>query len=137
MKRVSGKLLSAGLLWTLLGFTCVDDEGDCYELVSSCDLAYAPSTGTLNLIVSKPLPVLVVIYAGASIEDGVVVWSGPPPGEEWSRTLPVGNYSASARYERSGETIIAVDGDYVGYETVDTCEGTCYASDDGDVDLAL
>jgi hypothetical protein len=124
------------MLWVLFGFTCTDEDGECVDY-SACEYSTPPSQGRVNFVLSEPLPVLVILHQGATVEHGAVIWSGPPTSKEWSLTLPAGEYSATALYIRNGDTTIAVDGDYAGYETVTTCDGTCYESDDGDLDLAL
>lgn len=133
--RTTHWALAIGVLWVFTGFTCTDDDGNCVDY-SSCEYQSAPSTGKLNFTVSEPLPVQVVLYEGTAVEDGRIVWSGIPTQKNWSITVPAGDYSATALYLQGGDTLIAVDGDYAGFSTVTTCEGTCYESDDGDLDLA-
>jgi hypothetical protein len=117
-----------------------DDEG--YESEPECDPAPAscrkvrPSSAAFHIRVSSPLPSTVTVYRG-NFEEGRAVWTGSPSGNSFSVNLPMGTYSATATYARGGKTIIAVDGDYVEYSWDETCDGTCYETVDGWVDLEL
>lgn len=112
-----------------------EDEDSCTPAPASCKHS-RPSEAALVIQVSNPLPVLVRVYRGP-FEEGVLVWSGPPQGNTWSLNLPLGDYSATALYVTGADSALAVDGDEVTYSSDDTCDGTCFSTDPGKVDLRL
>lgn len=89
------------------------------------------------LRVSQPLPTEVRVYAGSAYETGTLVWSGAPTSVTWSLRLPLGDYAATALYPGTGDTVLAVDGDVVGYTEERYCDGECFLEADGTVDLRL
>jgi len=115
---------------------CLDEDEDAYECEPTPLLCtrYAPSSADLTVQVGGGNLQEIKVYRGPSYEDGTLVWSG------FSGTtlrLPLGEYSATATYLLDGKTIVAVDGDELGYTSEDYCTGTCYEEDDGMVDLRL
>ena len=96
-----------------------------------------PAEANLILRVSQPLPAEVRVFAGAAHETGRLIWSGVPSSAIWSMRLPLGDYAATALYPQTGDTVLAVDGDYVGYSETSYCEGSCFTEADGEVDLRL
>ncbi len=132
------------LLWLCSGFTCQDNneyndyQNDCTLPPSGCT-STVPSTAVLTIQVSDPAS-LVSIYKGPYFETGTLISKDYPPGvgvRTWSMSLPLGDYSATAMYIINGDTIVKVDGDNLDYTSHDTCNGTCYTADNGDVDLRL
>ncbi len=133
-------VLRGALAFTLISFSgCLLDEEDppeCTPTPSTCKHS-RPHEADLTIRVSSPLPEVVSIYAGTSYETGRLVWSGTPKGKQWSERLPLDDYSVTATYKRGSKTIIAVDGDYLDYESEETCDGSCYDEVDGAVNLEL
>jgi hypothetical protein len=133
-------LLGVSLLaaWAGLGgcLETEDPEEDCTPTPFFCERSSSGSAD-LTIQVSSPLPSQVKVFKGSSFETGTVVWQGAPTGSSWSLRLPSGDYSATASYQRGTQTIVAADGAYVGYEAMETCDGTCYDEVDGLVDLEL
>jgi hypothetical protein len=124
-----------GCLEVFEAFADPEDEEDCTPTPVLCD-RNRPHSADLTIHVSSPLPCQVTVYRG-DYEYGKVVWQGAPQGESWSIRLPLGEYSATATYARGTQTIIAVDGDDLDYESSSTCDANCYEEIDGSVDLEL
>jgi len=127
-------------VWLLAGAACQDENGkDCVPAPFNCD-GGQPTHALLNIHVSaSPVPT-VSIYSGSAYETGTLVWSGKPAAgvTDFSRLLPLGSYSVTARYTLHGDTVaLAVDGDELGFSEEETCSGTCYSEEDGEVDLSL
>jgi hypothetical protein len=136
VKTLFPRILLAVALTGFGGCVEPDEEEECTPVPYHCDRT-RPHDADLTIRVSSPLPEVVSIYAGTAYETGRLVWSGAPKGKEWSERLPLDDYSVTATYKRGSKTIIAVDGDYLDYESTDTCDGYCYDELDGAVNLEL
>lgn len=113
-----------------------EEDDDCTPAPALCPRSI-PSSANLIVRVSQPLPKLVRVYAGPTYEDGTLVWSGTPSGTVWSLPLPLGAYSATALYVNGKDSLLAVDGNEVGYTSQEHCDGTCYGPGDAEVDLRM
>lgn len=116
--------------------TCDEEEERCESPPSGCKPTL-PDRGRLKLTFSRPLPVEVRIYEGEHFETGRLAKVFKPSDTAATVELPWGRYAATALYVRGGDTVLAVDGDGLGYEALSTCEGTCYEVDNGEADLEL
>jgi hypothetical protein len=114
----------------------IEDDDKCTPTPALCNRS-APSAGYLQIDLSAPAPVRVTVYRGSSYETGTLMWSGPPVSLSWSMTVPVGNYSATALYVNGGDSVLVIDGVDVQAAAQETCDGTCYSSGTGAVDLKL
>jgi hypothetical protein len=115
-------------------FSYCEEEEVCTPTPSSCNHS-VPSSASLVITVSNPLPKLVRVYRGQAYETGTLVWSGVPDGVSWSLTVPLNDYSATALYVTGVDTLLVIDGDEVTYSAQSTCDGNCYAKDAGELDL--
>jgi hypothetical protein len=113
-----------------------EDEESCSPAPSNCPRS-VPESGNLLVHVSQPLPVRVNIYAGAAYETGILIGSGAPSSTTWSLSLPLGKYSATALYVQGKDSVLAVDGGEVGYDSKGYCDETCFSATDGEVNLRL
>jgi hypothetical protein len=116
---------------------CLDEEEgeECTPAPWDCELS-RPTTATLEIRTGGGAIQAIRVYAGSNIEDGRLVWSGTSGGTR-SISLPLGPYAAEAEYLVNGVTYIAVDGDELTYTESETCDGTCYETVDGLVELQL
>lgn len=135
--------IAAGLLAGCADTTCdstylyCEDDDYCAPTPANCRQS-APTAGQLHIELSSPAPVLVRIYRGTNYETGTLVWSGRPPTSlSWSMTVPVNDYSATALYVTDGDSVLAIDGVSVLSTAQETCDGTCYSSGIGELDLRL
>jgi hypothetical protein len=117
-------------------FSYCEEEEACTPAPSSCNHGI-PSSATLVIHVSNPLPVLVRVYRGDAYETGTLIWSGAPEGMSWSLAVPLNDYSATALYVIGGDTTLVIHGDEVTYAVQSTCDGNCYTKDGGELDLRL
>jgi hypothetical protein len=119
----------------ILAAGCLDEdtEEDCMPMPLFCDRT-PPSSASLTILTGGGTLQEIRVYSGTAYETGTLVWSGTS-----ARTLrlPLGDYSATATYLVNGKTVVAVDGDYLDYESSEYCEGTCYDEVGGTVDLTL
>jgi hypothetical protein len=115
---------------------CDDEEEVCTPTPSNCNHSI-PSSASLVINLSNPLPVLVRVYRGEDYETGTLIWSGVPEGKTWSLTVPLNDYSATALYVSGEDTTLVINGDEVTYSAQSTCGGNCYAKDGGELDLRL
>jgi hypothetical protein len=118
----------------LLFASCLDDDDDggiCLEAVA-CS-TNQPTHAILGFELSEHFEELEV-RQGRTFETGTLVWRGSEPR---GLTLPLGWYSAQARYVHQGDTVIAVDGGELGYSESENCGATCYEAEDVTLDLAL
>lgn len=129
-----GAFPSAFLLALTLSACFQTEDGACI-IVDTCE-SRPPTTAELKVQVS-PGAQSVAIYAGDNIETGRLVLLRESPEGDFSVSLPLGNYSAVARYSRGGQNILAVDADELGYDHREECEQDCYSPDDGVVMLTL
>jgi hypothetical protein len=113
---------------------CLDEDGEeCTPAPWDCESS-RPTSATLEIRTGGGTLKSIRVYSGSTYEDGTLVWSGTSGG---SISLPLGPYSAVAEYEVAGVTVLAVDGDELSYSASETCDGTCYETDDGLVELQL
>lgn len=141
--RLSSRPMNRGRPFAALAIACAcvlttgcldeDPEEDCTPMPYFCDRT-PPSSASLEILTGGGTLQEIRIYSGPAYETGTLVWSGTS-----ARTLrlPLGEYSATATYLENGKTVIAVDGDALGYSSAEYCEGTCYDEAGGTVDLAL
>ncbi|HEX2612432.1 MAG TPA: hypothetical protein VHO02_02415 [Fibrobacteria bacterium] len=113
-----------------------DNQDECTPAPANCPHS-VPEQGNLLIHVSQPLPVRVNIYAGAAYETGILIGSGVPTGTTWSLSLPLGKYSATALYVNGKDSVLAVDGSEVGYDSKGYCDETCFGATGGDLNLQL
>ncbi len=131
--HLKSAMIVAAFSWALVGSTCYE-EG-CEEAPASCRRTLPP-TASLLIKVSEPLPAEVRVYSGKDFEKGTLVWNGVPEGTAWTLTLPHGkDYSATALYVSGGDSLLAIDGDRLDYDTDEYCGTICYKIEDGEVDL--
>ena len=113
-----------------------DEDNGCTPAPAWCPRSI-PASANLVVRVSQPLPKIVRVYSGATYENGTLIWSGMPSGASWSVSLPLGDYAVTALYVNGKDSVLAVDGDEVGYVSQEHCDGTCYGPGDGEVDLRV
>ncbi len=121
----------------LLASSCTNNDDSCTPAPIPCN-GTEPTHALLNLHVSSSLA-WVSIYSGSEVETGTLLSSGLPPlgATDWSVSLPLGYYSAKARYIVGKDTFFTVDGSTLSSSSVETCSGTCYSAANGEVDLKL
>ncbi len=117
-----------------------ESDDECDTRPSNC-LESKPGMGTLEVsctINSKNPSVPIAIYRG-DFEKNDLVLRDTLSGSGKSYTVPTDQYySVVAEYRRgNGDTVIAIDGDDVDFSRNDYCEGPCYESDPGEIDVRL
>jgi hypothetical protein len=135
-------LLRAGLLFLLaLPPAGCSDEGD-------EDLPYAPlgcertepDLGHLNirLTLNRENPrVPITVYRG-DVDAGEIVESDTVSVDRFSYELATRErYSVTALYIAGADTILVIDEARIGIDSKDYRDGTCYTSDDGEIDVRL
>ena len=121
-------------------FSCDLDRVDCEEhtIFKECE-RNIPSQGLLYLSItinsSNPrLPVN--IYFG-DFEHGILVLSDTVEVEDAEYTLPIGEYSATAKYISGQDTIMTVDGGEIKAELVEYCNMDCWEVTNANLNLEL
>ena len=124
--------------YTTLDMTyCDDDEETCTPAPQNCRKE-AGGEARLEMHFSKPLPVRVRVYRGSFYESGKLVWDESVNSEKISVPLLVGIYSATALYVQArGDSVLVVDRGTLSETTTSWCEGSCFETENGDVDLRL
>jgi len=152
LKLISARTLMASF-WILAGtgcLRCCEFGEDAAASTSTCDeetetcepwpddcTAVLPELGRLTLAFSSPLPIEVRVYEGEHFETGRLAKVWVPADTVAKLDLPYARYAATALYVRDGDTVLVVDGDGIGYETIESCQGTCYEAENGEMDLKL
>ncbi len=142
MKLKFSYLLLCILLFiiTIMHFSCDIDGGDCEEhpIWKECE-RNIPSQGLLYLSVtinSSNPRIPVNIYFG-DFEHGILVLSDTVEVEDAEYTLPIGEYSATAKYISGQDTIMTVDGGEIKAELVEYCNMDCWEVTNANLNLEL
>lgn len=124
--------------FTLTG--CDIDNLDCEEhpIWKECE-RYAPSHGILyiSVTISSSNPRIPVNIYWGDFELGILVLSDTLVVENAEYTLPIGEYSATAKYMSGQDTIMTVDGGEIKAELVEYCNMDCWEVTNANLDLEL
>ena len=131
-------VLPLTIIFMLIG--CDIDNLDCedHPIWKECE-RNIPSHGILYVSVtinSSNPSVPVNIYLG-DFELGILVLSDTLVVEDREYTLPIGEYSATAKYMSGQDTILTVDGGEIKAELVEYCNMDCWEVSNANLDLEL
>jgi hypothetical protein len=117
----------------LFGGCVYDEEEDTYCIIVDSCSGHIPDEANLRFEISDHLDELEV-RSGPVFETGRLVWRGQ---STTGMILPLGRYTARARYVNGGDTVLAIDGGVLAFSETEECGETCYKPEDATLDLAL
>ena len=118
---------------------CTNEE-DCEERPLSHECLYTkPTDGPLHITVTinSENPELCINIYDHDFEIGNIVIQDTISEIEETYILPIGYYSATARYISGNDTILAVDADEITVSLEEYCDADCWEISDGYIDLEL